>query len=87
MRTLSLVLILPLLGIGTAMPQELPTARPYEEPDAYQIYSLLLPHEESYGFAQGVLIIQEETVASAAVFGACLSAAVAKRFKVASCRL
>ena len=63
MRTLSFLLIVPLLGIVAAMPQEPSAAQPYEEPDAYQIYSLLLPQEESYGFAKGTLIIQEETVA------------------------
>ena len=72
MRTLSFVLIVPVLGIVTAMPQEPSAAQPYEEPDAYQIYSLLLPQEESYGFAKGTLIIQEETVASEAVVAACL---------------
>jgi hypothetical protein len=64
MQTLSFVLIVPVLGIVTAMPQEPSAAQPYVESDAYQIYSLLLPQEESYGFAEGTLIIQEETVAS-----------------------
>jgi hypothetical protein len=70
MRSFSFVLIVPVLAIVTAMPQEPSAAQPYEEPDAYQIYSLLLPQEESHGFANGTLIIQEETVASAAVVGA-----------------
>jgi hypothetical protein len=30
----------------------------------YQIYDLLLPQEESYGFATGTLIIREETVSN-----------------------
>jgi hypothetical protein len=34
----------------------------YDTPEAYQIYSLLLPDEEAFGFAKGTLIIQEETV-------------------------
>jgi hypothetical protein len=34
----------------------------YDVADAYEIYSLLLPHEESYGFAKGTLVIQQETV-------------------------
>jgi len=37
-------------------------AKTYDVEDAYRIYSLLLPHEESYGFAKATLIIQEETV-------------------------
>ncbi|MFZ0864789.1 MAG: hypothetical protein WCA27_07555 [Candidatus Sulfotelmatobacter sp.] len=84
MRTLSFVLIVPALGIVTAMPQEPSAAQPYEEPDAYQIYSLLLPQEESYGFAKGTLIIQEETVASEAVVAACLDPEGARRFKYAA---
>jgi hypothetical protein len=84
MQTLSFVLIVPVLGIVTAMPQEPSAAQPYVESDAYQIYSLLLPQEESYGFAEGTLIIQEETVASATVAGACLTPEVARHFKDAA---
>ena len=43
-------------------PQNSSTPRIYDNPDAYQIYSLLLPDEEAFGFAKGTLIIQEETV-------------------------
>jgi len=81
MRTLLFALIVPVLGIVTAMPQEPSTAQPYDEPDAYHIYSLLLPEEESYGFAKGTLIIQEETESNAAVVGACLNPEAAKQFK------
>jgi len=84
MRTLSFVLIVPVLGIVTAMPQESPAAQPYDEPDSYQIYSVLLPQEESYGFAKGTLVVQEETVASATVAGACLSPEDVRRFKYAA---
>lgn len=66
------------------MPQEPSAAQPYEEPDAYQIYSLLPPQQESYGFAKGTLVIQEETVDSAAVGGACPSPEVSKRFNDAA---
>jgi len=34
----------------------------YQAEDAYQIYSLLVPQEESYRFAKGTLAIQMETV-------------------------
>jgi hypothetical protein len=34
----------------------------YQAEDAYQIYSLLVPQEESYPFAKGTLVIQMETV-------------------------
>ena len=84
MRTLSFSVIVPVLGIVTAMAQVHSAAQPYDEPDAYQIYSLLIPHEESYVFAQGTLIIQEETVSDVAVTGAGLSREVASRFKDAA---
>ncbi len=38
--------------------------QPYNVAEAYQIYSLLLPQEESYGFAKGTLVIQEETIST-----------------------
>ena len=84
MRTLSVVPIVPVLGFVTAMSQQPSVAQPYSEPDAYQIYSLLLPQEESYEFATGTLIIQEETVTNAAVDGACLSPEAARRFQDAA---
>ena len=83
MRTLSFVLIVPVLGLVIAMSQETSAGQPYLEPDAYQIYSLLLPQEESFGFTKGTLVIQKETVASAAAADACLSPEVARRFKYA----
>lgn len=81
MRTLSFALIVPILGIVTGMLQDPSAALPYDEPDAYQIYSLLLPEEESYHFAKGALIIQEETASNAVVGGACLNPETAKKFK------
>jgi len=56
-------------------------AKPYDVEDAYQIYSLLLPHEESYGFAKGTLIIQEETVSEPGASQPCVSSDAARRFK------
>jgi len=81
MRTLSFTLVVSALAVVTALPQEPSRALPYDDPDAYQIYSLLLPHEESYGFAKGTLIIQQETVSNFAAAGACLTPEVAKQFK------
>jgi hypothetical protein len=82
MRTLSIVLIVSVFGISPTISQEPPAPQLYESPDAYKIYSLLLPHEESYGFANGGLIIQQETESEyPPVEGACLSSDVAKRFK------
>jgi len=49
--------------------------------DAYQIYSLLLPHEESYEFAKGTVVIQEEMVSDRAVSERCVTPEAARRFK------
>ena len=80
MRVLPAGPILFLLSVAALVPQDLPATQPYNDPDAYQIYSLLLPHEESYGFAERTLMIQETTVAED-VSGACLKSTDAKRFK------
>jgi hypothetical protein len=82
MRTLTLSLIVPVLSIVTSLAQQSSTAQPYDNADAYQIYSLLLPHEESYGFAEDALMIQENTVAQD-ISGACLTSADANKFKSA----
>ncbi len=36
--------------------------RPYVDPDAYAVYSALLPRRESYRFAKGRLVIKAETI-------------------------
>ena len=54
--------------------------QPYDNVDAFQIYSLLLPDEESYGFAEDALMIQENTIAPD-ISGARLTPADANRFK------
>lgn len=82
-RTLVLSLIVLLLYIGTPLAQDSSAAQAYEVADAYQIYSQLIPYQESYGFAKGTLIIQEQTVTNADVAGACLSPEVARQFKSA----
>jgi hypothetical protein len=56
-------------------------AKPYESADAYQIYSLLLPHEESYGFAKGTLMIREETVSQPSSVGKDLTPESWNKFK------
>ena len=80
---LSLLAIVSFLGT-LSVSQEPSAAQPYVESDVYQIYSLLLPREETYAFATGTLIIQQETVASVSVSQACLTPKVAKRFKFPS---
>jgi hypothetical protein len=81
MRALALSLIVSVLWIGTPVAQDSSAAQAYEAADDYQIYSLLIPQQESYGFAKGTLIIQEETASNAEVSGACLSPDVVRRFK------
>jgi hypothetical protein len=49
--------------------------------DDYLIYSLLLPHEESYRLAKGTLIIQEETVSQRNASEGCVTPEAASRFK------
>jgi hypothetical protein len=56
-------------------------AETYDVKDAYRIYGLLLPHEESYGFAKGTLTIQEETVSNQDVTEPCVTPQKAIRFK------
>jgi len=55
----------------------------YDDQDVYQIYSLLLPSEQSYGFAKGTLVIQEETAAPVKLEENCLTAEAAREFKEA----
>lgn len=78
-RTLTLTLIL-VLNVTAATGQGFSGARRYEDADAYKIYDLLIPQEESYAFAKEVLMIQESAV-SQGLSGACLRQADAYRFK------
>jgi hypothetical protein len=81
MRVLNSSLVVVMLWISATGAQDSSLAKPYESADAYKIYSLLLPQEESYAFAKGTLIIRQETASNAAVEGACLSSELANRFK------
>jgi hypothetical protein len=53
----------------------------YDVEDSYQIYSLLLPDEESYGFAKGALILQEGTVSILDLPESCIAPEAASRFQ------
>ena len=64
---------------STASSNELDLQR-YEDRDAYSIYSLLLPHEESYGFASDNLVISEETMFGI-ISPACLTSEASKKFR------
>ena len=43
-------------GISTAGAQDSAPAEPYDVDAAYQVYGVLLPHEESSRFAKGTLV-------------------------------
>lgn len=80
MRTVALSLIFPLLSlVGLAAPESF-AARPYDDADAYEIYSLLLPQQESYDLGKDLVTIQESAIVQD-ISGACLTEADAKRFK------
>lgn len=80
MPTLTLLLVV--LSITAATGQEFSAEQPYENADAYKIYSLLLPQQESYAFAKDMLMIQQNAVAQD-ISGACLRQADADKFKSA----
>jgi len=56
-------------------------AKPYDVEEAYQIYSLLLPQEESYGFAKGRLVIQQDTAQKHQAHSSCLTDEAANKFR------
>ena len=53
----------------------------YEVDEAYQVYNVLLPDEESYKLAKSTLVIQQDTVQSSRPFGSCLTREAEKKFK------
>jgi hypothetical protein len=57
------------------------TAAEYDDQDAYAIYSLLLPSEQSYGFAKGTIVIRQETGTPVNPDDRCLTAEAASEFK------
>jgi len=80
MQALTATPIVFLFIITAATAQKSPATHPYDDADAYEIYSLLLPYEESYGFAEATLLIQENTVDND-ISGACLTQVDAAKFK------
>ncbi|MDR3739769.1 MAG: hypothetical protein P4L40_12215 [Terracidiphilus sp.] len=66
---------------ATSQQPEMPKA--YDDKDAYQIYSLLLPHQESYEFAKGTLVIQSDTVSPPKENARCMTPQAAAEFEEA----
>jgi hypothetical protein len=72
-----------LCGSPIVLGQASVAANPYDVKDAYKIYSVLLPLEESYGFAKGTVVIQGETVPEQVASQPCVTREAAIRFKEA----
>ena len=53
----------------------------YEVHEAYEVYNVLLPDEESYELAKSTLVIQQDTVAIERPFGSCLTGEAERKFK------
>jgi hypothetical protein len=52
-----------------------------DDQDIYDIYSLVLPSEQSYRFAKGALVIRQETLAEVKLDDSCLAPEAAREFK------
>jgi hypothetical protein len=76
-----IITILPTSHFSTAAAQEAEAPAPYDDQDAYEIYSLLIPHEESYEFGKGTIVIREETFPGIKDSERCFSDKAATRFK------
>ena len=76
----TLLISIMLLSMQAVSQQQAPPPSPYEVDEAYRVYSELLPREESYGFAKGTLVIQEETI-SEHLDAKCLTGAARRKFK------
>jgi hypothetical protein len=78
-----IVVALALLFSATQAQQQPSATAVYESADAYQIYSLLLPREQSWRFAKGTLVVQQETVPSKLDGGGCFTPEANEKFKEA----
>src|SRR5262245_8213084 len=57
----AMVMITVMFCAFTNVAQDADTAVPYEVPEAYEVYSALLPHERVYKRATDTLVIREDT--------------------------
>jgi len=62
------------------VPAQNSAAGKYDE-DAYEIYSLLVSGDQAYRFANGTLVIQQETVTSEKLDDSCLTPQAAREFR------
>ncbi len=79
MRFIPIVVLASMLCFRVAAKN--PSSEQYDDENAYEIYSLLLPDEQSYGFAKDTIVIQQETVASVRINDGCLTPQAAREFK------
>ena len=79
-RQFTIALLLAILNCSAILAQEA-AKEPYEDDEAYHVYSVLLPQEESYGIAKGTLVIQEDTVPSDGPTTPCLTPEATSKFK------
>jgi hypothetical protein len=80
MQKLLPIVVISVFFTSEATAQSTGDAKPYHVEEAYKVYSLVLPHEESYGFAKRHAEDSENTVAED-VTEACLAQADTHRFK------
>ncbi len=71
------------LCVCAAVAQQPTATEQYEVKEAYEVYSALLPHDSQYRLAKRTVVIQQETISTAADFSRapCLSAEAAEEFK------
>src|SRR5262249_54049466 len=82
MRTTISVVIFSMVFLSIARSQHPTEPSVYEVDDAYDVYSVLLPHEESFEFAKSTLVIRQETASKPDnVSEPCVTADAALRFK------
>jgi hypothetical protein len=83
MRIVLSATIISLLLIPQTVPQSSEPPSAYDDDDAYQIYSVLLPQEEAYEFAKGTLVVRQETQTEPTgdTPSKCLTPEAAKEFK------
>jgi len=67
-----------------AFGQKKAVPQPYQIDEAYRVYEAILPHEESYGFATGTLVIQLETGPEHNSTYGCLSDDAKRKFRAAA---
>jgi len=81
LRTVVTVLAFSFLAMVGFSEVPAPIPQPYNVAEAYRVYSVLLPGEESYGFATKTIVIREESVIEAKLDLNCISKDAAAKFK------